>query len=123
MGSRHVALEAILLTLISFLVVSITPTEAVTLCLLYLSILVLIRSFFLPRVQMMESIITEVRESGTMSVGVYPAHRLQTSAVVPAKYYAVACGLRPGVYDSWNECALQVIGVKGVVYKFFPTKE
>ena len=70
MDSHHVALEAILLILISFLVVSITPTEAVTLCLLYVSVLVITQSFFLPRHQMTESMRTKARESRAMSLEV-----------------------------------------------------
>ena len=105
MGSQHVALEAILLTLISFLVVSITLTEAITLCLLYVSVLVLTQSFFLSRQQTTEAMRAEAREYGAMSLEVYPAHRSQTLAVVRGKYYAIARGLRPGVYDLWNECA------------------
>ena len=72
---------------------------------------------------MTESVRAEARESGAMSLEVYLAHRSQTSVVVREKYYAVARSLRPGVYDSWNECAPQVTKVRGVVYKSFSTKE
>ncbi len=37
------------------------------------------------------------------------------------KYYAVAAGKRPGIYYSWDECRAVVDGVKGAVYKSFPT--
>ena len=72
---------------------------------------------------MMELVRAKARESRAMSLEVCPAHRSQTSALVQGKYYAVARSLRLGVYDSWNECALQVIGVKGTIYKSFSTKE
>ena len=37
------------------------------------------------------------------------------------KYYAVAVGKRPGIYYSWEECRAVVDGVKGAVYKSFPS--
>lgn len=39
------------------------------------------------------------------------------------KYYVVWEGLSPGVYDSWEECNLQIKGVKGAKYKAFNTQE
>ncbi len=39
------------------------------------------------------------------------------------KYYVVWDGLAPGVYDSWEECRLQIEGYKGAKYKAFDTKE
>ncbi|CAM6087811.1 unnamed protein product [Calypogeia fissa] len=38
------------------------------------------------------------------------------------KYYAVAAGYRPGIYESWAECELQVKGFKGQNYKSFQSK-
>ena len=72
---------------------------------------------------MTESMRAEARESGAMSLEVYPAHWSQTLAVVRGNCYAVACGLCLRIYDLWNKCAPQVIGAKGAVYKSFPTKE
>ena len=39
------------------------------------------------------------------------------------KFYVVWEGLAPGIYDSWEECQQQVIGVKGARYKAFSTIE
>ncbi|MGN0389199.1 MAG: viroplasmin family protein [Wujia sp.] len=39
------------------------------------------------------------------------------------KYYAVKNGLKPGVYDTWEECALLVKGYPGAIYKSFPTRK
>ncbi len=36
-------------------------------------------------------------------------------------YYAVRKGKTPGIYNTWEECRLQVIGYKGAEYKKFPT--
>lgn len=35
------------------------------------------------------------------------------------KYYAVASGKIPGIYDTWDECKEQVYGYKGAKYKSF----
>ena len=39
------------------------------------------------------------------------------------KFYVVWNGVIPGIYDTWNECRLQVQGYTGARYKSFPTKE
>lgn len=39
------------------------------------------------------------------------------------KFYVVWHGLSPGIYDSWEECKLQIEGVKGARYKSFNTCE
>lgn len=40
------------------------------------------------------------------------------------KYYAVIGGKSgTAIYESWDQCRAQVMGVKGVVYKGFPTLE
>jgi viroplasmin and RNaseH domain-containing protein len=41
-----------------------------------------------------------------------------------AKFYAVIKGLSgiPSIYESWSECQKQIYGVKGVIYKSFPTR-
>lgn len=42
------------------------------------------------------------------------------SITMPAKkYYVVWKGLKPGIYDSWKECEVQIKGVEGAVYKSF----
>lgn len=38
------------------------------------------------------------------------------------KFYAVASGYRPGIYDNWPEAQAQVKGFAGAVYKGFPTR-
>lgn len=38
------------------------------------------------------------------------------------KYYVVWEGYSPGVYDSWEECRLQVEGFKGAKYKAFDSQ-
>lgn len=38
-----------------------------------------------------------------------------------AKFYAVQCGRRPGVYFKWSDCQKQIAGYKGSFYKVFPT--
>lgn len=38
-------------------------------------------------------------------------------------YYAVRSGLEPGIYRTWDECKINVVGVKGATYKKFDTLE
>ena len=40
-----------------------------------------------------------------------------------AKFYAVKIGRKPGIYNSWDECKMQVDKFKGAVYKSFSNKE
>ncbi len=40
-----------------------------------------------------------------------------------AKYYTVWNGVKPGIYDNWTDCQLQVKNFEGARYKSFPTKE
>ncbi|MDE6574220.1 MAG: ribonuclease H family protein [Muribaculaceae bacterium] len=42
---------------------------------------------------------------------------------VKSKYYVVWAGQEPGVYDSWDECQLQVQNFPGAKFKAFKTKE
>jgi len=39
------------------------------------------------------------------------------------KYYVVWQGLKPGIYDSWDECKKQVMGYEGARYKSFASKQ
>ncbi len=39
------------------------------------------------------------------------------------KYYAVRVGLRPGVYETWDEARNLVHAYPGAIYKSFPTRE
>lgn len=38
-------------------------------------------------------------------------------------YYAVASGIKPGIYSTWDECKNQVNGFKGAKYKKFDSKK
>ncbi|MDH6354777.1 ribonuclease HI [Dysgonomonas sp. PH5-45] len=38
-------------------------------------------------------------------------------------FYTVWNGVKPGVYDSWNECKAQVEGYDGAIYKSFPSRQ
>lgn len=40
-----------------------------------------------------------------------------------AKFYAVKVGLTPGIYNTWEECQANVLGVTGAKYKSFKTPE
>ena len=35
------------------------------------------------------------------------------------KFYAVRCGLIPGIYNTWDECSKNVSGYSGAEYKSF----
>ena len=37
------------------------------------------------------------------------------------KFYAVKKGVIPGIYESWNDCKLQINGYSGAIYKSFST--
>jgi len=39
------------------------------------------------------------------------------------KYYVVWKGKSPGIYTSWEDCQEQIKGVKGAIFKAFPTRE
>jgi ribonuclease HI len=39
------------------------------------------------------------------------------------KYYVVWRGVEPGIYNTWNECLLQVKGYPDAKYKAFPTRK
>ena len=39
------------------------------------------------------------------------------------RYYAVKVGRTPGIYNSWNECNLQVKSFSGAKYKSFSTMD
>ena len=43
--------------------------------------------------------------------------------MAPKKYYAIASGRKPGIYDNWPAAQAQVAGCKGAKFKGFPTKE
>ncbi|GEM_PF-294866 len=38
------------------------------------------------------------------------------------KFYAIAVGRRPGIYENWPEAQAQVLGFQGAKYKGFPTR-
>lgn len=39
------------------------------------------------------------------------------------KYYVVWDGVKPGIYESWSECQLNIKGYPNAKYKAFPTKQ
>ncbi|MDR2816793.1 MAG: ribonuclease H family protein [Proteiniphilum sp.] len=39
------------------------------------------------------------------------------------KFYVVWKGVKPGIYNSWEECEAQVSGFENALYKSFPTQE
>ncbi|MFC1731198.1 viroplasmin family protein [candidate division KSB1 bacterium] len=39
------------------------------------------------------------------------------------KFYVVWKGLKPGIYESWDDCQAQIKGFTGAIYKSFPLKE
>ena len=39
------------------------------------------------------------------------------------KYYAVKCGVRPGIYETWAECEMQTKGFSGAQFKSFASME
>lgn len=41
----------------------------------------------------------------------------------PKKFYAIAKGRRPGIYDNWPVAKAQIDGFAGAVYKGFPTRQ
>lgn len=43
--------------------------------------------------------------------------------MAPKKFYAVAKGLKPGIYDNWPEAKSQIDGYTGAVYKGFPSRK
>ena len=45
------------------------------------------------------------------------------SRVPPRRFYAVARGVNPGIYTSWDDCARQVVGVSGALHKSFSSVE
>lgn len=49
--------------------------------------------------------------------------RAERGTAMAVKYYAVRCGVSPGVYETWEECRENVHGYPGAVYKSFPTRD
>ena len=39
------------------------------------------------------------------------------------KYYAVRCGVKPGIYETWSECEMQVKGFSGAQFQGFESLE
>ena len=40
-----------------------------------------------------------------------------------AKFYVVWIGVKPGIYESWNECKAQISGYQSAKYKSFKTRQ
>src|SRR5690606_3532591 len=43
--------------------------------------------------------------------------------MVTKKFYVVWSGKQTGIFETWEECKKQVIGVKGARYKSFPSRK
>jgi len=43
--------------------------------------------------------------------------------MAPKKFYAVAKGIRPGIYTNWPEAKAQIDGFKGALYRGFTTRK
>ena len=46
---------------------------------------------------------------------------LRTIMAVKKKFYVVWSGLKPGIYDNWEDCKKQVVAVTGARYKSYST--
>ena len=108
--------EAIMLTVVTFLVHPSTLYEAGMLYLLFVSVLVIIRG-------VREPVETEKMESSTLEPLGCRFQTVGSTGFQATKFYAVARGVIPGIYRLWEECAPMVIGVKGTIYKSFLTRD
>lgn len=43
--------------------------------------------------------------------------------MAPKKYYAIASGRKPGIYDNWPEAQAQVTGFPKAIFKGFPSRK
>ena len=89
-----------------------------------MSVLVLVQGRFYPMQLLMES--TGAQKKGTEAILLEILLHQQVAKSImqlSGQYYAIACGLQPSVYNLWDKCAPQVVGIKGVVLKSFVTRE
>ena len=63
------------------------------------------------------------RGNGWSQKGTKAQRKMQREMRKRERFYAVAVGLRPGIYRSWAESSKQVNGYKGAVHESFPTLE
>ena len=49
-------------------------------------------------------------------------HTVNQTDMTPKKFYAVASGRKPGIYDNWPAAQSQVAGYQGAKFKGFPTR-
>lgn len=63
-----------------------------------------------------------IRHKGGLIQPAVPVSRYFNAPTTRKKYYAVVRGFIPGIYESWEDCELQVRGYSGQVYKSFKTK-
>lgn len=52
-----------------------------------------------------------------------PVKNIKLSGSKAKKFYGVKEGVKPGVYDNWNDCKANVDGYSGAKYKSFKTEE
>ena len=99
---RHLVgnlMESIMLAVVTLLVHPLTLYEACTLCLLFVSVLVIVRG-------PVQTGSEERREVEPMDCRY---HAASSAGVHTSKFYAVAQGIMQGIYRSWEECAPMVI--------------
>ena len=89
-----------------------TPVEACTLTLLFMSVLVIVRG------DKYHTQLSAAIQNFEHLVAVTPSS-IRSMEVQALKFYAMARGIQPGIYYSWEDCAPMVIGVKDTVYKIF----
>ena len=109
-------MESLVLTMVTIFVHSLSLYEATVLCLLFVSVLVIIRGI-------KEPVETGRQERGALEPVDCRYHAAGSSGLQTSKFYAVARGVTSGIYRSWEECAPMVIGMKGAIYKSFLTRD
>ena len=102
-----------MLTVVTFFVHSLSLYEATVLCLLFVSVLVIIRGI-------KEPVETGRQERGTLELVDCRFHAADSLGLQTSKFYAVARGVTPGIYRSWEECAPMVIGGERCNLQEFP---
>ena len=105
-------MEAIMLTVVTFLVHPSTLYEVGVLCLLFVSVLVIIRGI-------REPVEGEKEERSKLEPLSCRYQTVGLTRFQASKFYAVARGITQGIYRSWEECTPMVIRVKGAIYKSF----
>ena len=121
MGRQHVniLIEVVILVLASMLVQPLSIVDSFTLCLLFVSVLVMARGFLYQSLMLIDLpyLVKSVELKALAELA------SSSSSFQHLKHYAVARGIKPGNYRMSEDCAPQVIGVKGAVYKSFMSRD